>query len=221
MCPILAADFTSASNLGHAFGSKSIVAVGFRFALGFAAFRFDSLAMSQTSPRETLPDEYLCEIGRVAVEWTKAEADIEWIIWAFLFIDGKSVTSAWQKEQQGRAITTHINMLLRIDIMLSLARTCLAEAGAALNEVEEIAKVARELYPRRNKAVHGLWSPLGNAVFRQGYRARGDVSPFYDVLTLDDIKTVAAECIAFDERIKAFHPVLAETLFVQYHSERR
>lgn len=168
--------------------------------------------------RETLPDEYLCEIGRVAVEWTKVEAGIEWIIWAFLFIDGRDITSAWQREQQGRAITTHINMLLRIDIMLSLARTCLAENGPALKEIEAIAKIARELYPKRNKAVHGLWSPMGKMVFRQGYRARGDVSPLYDVLSLEDIKSVGLECIAFDEKITAFHPVLAEMLYGQYLS---
>jgi hypothetical protein len=162
-----------------------------------------------------LPDEYLCEIGRVAVEWTKAEAGIEAIIWAFLFINDWNVTSPWHREQEGRAITTHINMLLRVDVMLSLARTCIEREGPELDAIEQITKDVRLIYPKRNKVVHGLWSPMGKMVFRQTYRARGDVSPFYDVLTLEDVKAVAAECISFGERVTAFIPVISALLHEQ------
>jgi hypothetical protein len=169
--------------------------------------------MARFGPKhEPLPDEYYREIGRVAVEWTKVEAAIETVIWAFLFVDDYAATSPWFKEQEGRAVTTHVNLLLRVDMMLSLASATFTAQGPELEMLDGLAKETRDLYPKRNKAVHGLWSPMGKMVFRQGFRARGDVSPFYDVLTIEHVKQVADDCVALNRKINDFIPELCDTL---------
>ena len=165
-----------------------------------------------TPKNDPLPDWYLREIGRVAVEWSKVEAALETIIWAFLFIDFEQ-TSAWHREPEGRAVTTHINLLLRVDMMLSLksaaAAATLFNTIPVFDELDGIAKEVRALYPRRNKVVHSIWSPVGTMVLRQSYRARGDVSPLYDVMTLEDVKTVADEAEALYLKLDEFIPRLS------------
>lgn len=83
-------------------------------------------------PDHNLSDDYLREIGRVAVEWSRLEAEIETAIWTLAFTAGPGSISPefsaihgmgapWFNEEQGRAITTHVALLLRIDMMLTLA----------------------------------------------------------------------------------------------------
>ncbi|HEY1504298.1 MAG TPA: hypothetical protein VGF92_08360 [Stellaceae bacterium] len=146
-------------------------------------------------PHEILSDEYLREIGRVAVEWTRVESTVESIIWAFLFVDYAD-TSPWLREEDGRAITTHINLLLRVDVMLSLASNSFKELPTCLGDFEDAAKAIRSTYPKRNKVVHGEWTPLQGQALRSVYRARGDVKPFYDFMTPGDISAIASECQA-------------------------
>jgi hypothetical protein len=170
--------------------------------------------MTNSSSKDNpLPDPYLREIGRTAVEWSKVEAAIETIIWVFLFIDFQE-TSPWHREPEGRAVTTHVNLLLRVDMMLSLASATtsktLTSSHPPFVELQEIARETRALYPKRNKCVHGLWSPIGSMALRQSYRARGDVSPFYDVMDLDDLRAVADECAALAKKIdKCIMPLTA------------
>src|SRR6185437_11562345 len=151
-------------------------------------------------PDEPLSDEYLREIGRVAVEWTRVESTVETIIWAFLFVDFDD-TSPWLREEDGRAITTHINLLLRVDVMLSLASTSLKGLPTWLEDFEAAAKAIRDTYPKRNKVVHGEWTPLRGQALRSGYRARGDVKPFYDFMTPSDFSTIAMECQPLSVRL--------------------
>ena len=173
--------------------------------------------MTNSAPKDgPLPDAYLQEIGRTAVEWSKVEAAIETIIWVFLFIDFQE-SSPWHREPEGRAVTTHVNLLLRVDMMLSLASATasmtLTQKHPPFDELEEIAKEVRALYPKRNKCVHGLWSPIGNMALRQSYRARGDISPFYDVMSLDDLRAVADECAAL--AIKIENRITPLTIYVR------
>lgn len=174
--------------------------------------------MTSPNPRKDgqLPDTYLCEIGRTAVEWSKVETAIETIIWVFLFIDYEQ-TSPWHREPDGRAVTTHVNLLLRVDMMLSLASAAasmtLHKKHPPFDELRDIAKEIRALYPKRNKCVHGLWSPVGEMALRQSYRARGDVSPFYDVMNFEDIRAIADECALLADKVES--RVMPLTVYVR------
>lgn len=154
-----------------------------------------------------IPDEYLREIGRVAVEWSRVEAAIEAMIWAFMFVD-QGCPSPWMRENDGRAVTTHVNFLLRLDIVLSLASQCpgnrmyqpkdhkmslwsLGPFNSA--PLEMLIRWLREAYTKRNRIVHGNWAMAGNKSIRQTFRARGDITPFYEIQTATQIANIADE----------------------------
>lgn len=186
------------------FNSRFDAAAG--MALPFGGFLRVGLFMTDVPKDGPLPDAYLREIGRTAVEWSKVEAAIEVLIWTFLFVDHYQLTP-WFREPEGRAVTTHVNILLRLDMMLSLASATasmtLQEIHPPFERLEILAKDARALVPKRNKCVHGLWSPVGKMALRQSYRARGDVSPLYDMMTLEDLKDVADQCADLAARAQA------------------
>jgi hypothetical protein len=155
-------------------------------------------------PEHNIPDEYLREIGRVAVEWSRVEAAVETMIWAFLFVDQK-LPSPWWREEDGRAITTHINFLLRLDMLLSLATQCPGPRnyfpeGSSwpsplgsfdVKVFDDLVRTLRTMYTQRNRIVHGIWTMAGEKAIRQTFRARGDVTPFNEFVSAPDIAEIA------------------------------
>jgi hypothetical protein len=140
------------------------------------------------------PDDYLRAIGRVAVEWSRLELVVEIIIWAFLFVDHETVTSPWQREKDGRAVTTHIGFPLRVDVMLSLADQREGQGfrpSFDATPIKELASKLREASAKRNHIIQGVWTRVGTTALRQTHRARGQVVPLYEIMAVQQVASIA------------------------------
>jgi hypothetical protein len=136
-----------------------------------------------------LPEAHLKAIGRVAVEWSRLEATIEALIWTALFVD-RWYSSGWQKEREGRAVTTHMSFLLRLDALLSLVRIHYAGQPAD-QDISQLVTDSRALYPERNRVVHGLWAVSDKATIARSYRARGKLIPIFQNRSSESIEELA------------------------------
>ena len=61
-----------------------------------------------------LPDDYLTEVGRIAMEWSHLEQNVEEAIWKLLHFNPTLDTAA--------AVTMHVPFRVRLDIISSYAR---------------------------------------------------------------------------------------------------
>jgi hypothetical protein len=107
--------------------------------------------------------EQLQAIGMVASEWSYLESIVETAIWELAYVG----------EDVGRAITTHVGMRARLDMLRTLfrLRSDDEEAATKLDKLcERIDRAAR----KRNELVHALWvrgdygSPMTLTVMARG-----------------------------------------------------
>jgi len=104
-----------------------------------------------------LPPEYECKlpvtskqreaIGTVAVEWSYLESVVDAAIW--------TLADLW-REDIGLAITAHLPLPPRLDILLTLFRLQ-HEADERIEQLERLCKRIRVLSGRRNEIVHSRW----------------------------------------------------------------
>ena len=87
-------------------------------------------------------------VGVVASTWSIVEVVIQGAIW---------ILARLPNADTGRAITTHMSHPMRLDILMSLAHLSdmPTEKIRALDALCN--RLRRELAPRRNEVVHGLW----------------------------------------------------------------
>jgi hypothetical protein len=154
-------------------------------------------------PDHNLPDDYLKEIGRVAVEWSRLEAAVEVAIWTLLF-SRETERPAWFDEEIGRAVTTNIAVLLRIDMLVTIARVRIAAAPQYFEPLTAIAARVRTAYPKRNRIIHAIWEAVPRGAFRQTYRARGTLVASFEVISLAEIGATASEIATLTNDLQAF-----------------
>lgn len=165
-------------------------------------------------PDHNLPDNYLREIGRVAVEWSRLEAAIETAIWTLTFTAEYGNAPAFN-DQPGRAITTHVNVLLRIDMMLTLANVRVSHSPQYQQPLAALAARIRVAYPKRNRIVHGLWEATERGAFRQTYRARGEVAAWFEFISSISIAETANEIANLTIDLQTFIDDLTELYLVR------
>lgn len=108
--------------------------------------------------------EQLEAIGMVASEWARLESIVETAIWSLACLD----------EDTGQAITTHIGLPARLDILPTLFRLKHGDGPESTHLAKLCKKIRGPLSRQRGEAVHALWvrgaygSPLHYIV-----RARG------------------------------------------------
>jgi hypothetical protein len=99
----------------------------------------------------TATDDRLKAIGMVAAEYSYLESIVETAIWALAEI---------QDDDIGRAITTHVRMGDRLNVLLTLFRL---RRPADVNGADDLKKLRNRIMgdggvaPQRNDLVHGLW----------------------------------------------------------------
>jgi hypothetical protein len=99
-------------------------------------------------------------------------------------------------------------------MMLTLASVHIVDFPEYKERLNSLVQRVRAVYPKRNRIVHGLWQPMDSQrVFRQSYRARGELTPFYDIIALADLMDTVAEIIQLSADIRTFVTDLTE-LFV-------
>lgn len=137
-----------------------------------------------------VPDDYATEVGRVATQWGLLEGYLENCIWKLLRVNFS----------KGRAVTTHINLNLRLDMIATL----LSVTRRHSKEWKSWLEACRKLSTARNIAVHAMWvTKPGEPRIAQSisYVARGELRDRGRVTTAAEIKKIAEETAALTIRL--------------------
>lgn len=99
------------------------------------------------SPYFDLPasPEQLEAVGRIAAAWSYLESVLEAAIWSLCVLE----------ESRGRALTTHMNLKMRIESLQTLLHVLGDDESA--RELSRRRKRIEKLGQKRNEIVHGLW----------------------------------------------------------------
>jgi hypothetical protein len=151
LCPIFAADFTSASNFGHASGSRSS-ASGFVLALLCCVVRFEvATLLGFAMPRDSIslrPSAFdlsttqLKLVGLIALNWNSAEA------WLAVLI---GVIAEWATDV-GQLVTADVS---RLQLFCNLGQR-LIEDKQLVEELLLYAEFFDKLRVLRNDFIHAL-----------------------------------------------------------------
>lgn len=107
--------------------------------------------------------EQLQAIGMVASEWSYLESIVETAIWELAYLG----------EDIGRAITTHVGMRTRLDMLRTLFRLRSDDERAA-TKLDKLCDKIDRAARKRNELVHALWvrgeygSPMTLTVMARG-----------------------------------------------------
>lgn len=148
----------------------------------------------RTTKRFDLPDDYLTEVGRVAIEWSHLEFVVEEVIWTLLRLP-------WGSDE-ARAVTAHIPFRVRLDIISSLLRPK-EVPPQGLQEWNELLKEINAQHEWRNLVVHHEWrsgSPTKQMIYRRSARTKGVSTTPYEA-PLDAVKETAADIVSVRARI--------------------
>lgn len=133
-----------------------------------------------------LPDDYLTEVGRIAIEWAHLEHKLEKTIWELLrlriFYDAE-------------AITTHIPFRVRMDMIGAYARAKPLDTQQ-IAEWDKIAAEIDEQHEWRNLVIHHEWSsgsPRKQTIARRSARRKKGVKRTYFEADIDHLKETAAD----------------------------
>ena len=117
---------------------------------------------------DQIPDEHLKGIGQVALSWAYLVSGLERIIWRLAQLD----------DNDGIAVTTHLNMPMLLDMSNSLIDLHIGESKTK-DEFKKLSKdIKNNLSPLRNEIVHSriIFLEQVDAAIRATYKARGKVS---------------------------------------------
>ena len=115
-----------------------------------------------------IPNEHLNGIGLVALSWAYLEGGVERIIWRLADLD----------DNDGIAVTTHLNMPMRLDMANSLIHLHISDPEF-IKKFKKLAKhIKKTLSPLRNEIVHSrvLYLEQVKLAMRATYKSRGKVS---------------------------------------------
>lgn len=105
-----------------------------------------------TNNLDDQPERNIVEwVGFVAVTWSYLEAVIQGSIW---------ILAKLPTPDTGRAFTSHMSTPARLDVLMSLARLSDLSADQVTALETLCTKIRRDLSPRRNEVIHGLWGTL-------------------------------------------------------------
>lgn len=151
------------------------------------------MATAPSFPADHIPpsDATLQAIGHVAYQWSYLEELIAGGIWWLLDLR----VSRPKDLDRARAITTHLNVPTRLNMLRSLARTYLTEAADIAELDKHADRIRQKLAGKRNGVVHGLWtqSTKPNRAWQVTFSARGEVVPTFRELTDTQIHDIARE----------------------------
>lgn len=136
--------------------------------------------------------EYLQAIGLVSAEWNDLEWTLNFGIWAFL-----GFTDRAGQFDLGRAVTTHLNLQIRLDMLLSLVQVQLKDRHVDEDFKKVVDKIRKNLAPKRNEIIHTQeWKfshPDSQEGFMVQFKARGRVKSSIEKKTPNEIEEIAGE----------------------------
>ena len=143
-------------------------------------------------------EKQLAAIGAFSIEWGRFDARINMRIGDLLQHSPASKDLV--------AITTHLNWLMKCDLLLSLMRNRLDDSVEPVKtQLRTLGVALRALGHDRNAIIHGLWYPENEeTLVRRIVTARGQVELSGETITLTWIANVISAIYQMDAQITSF-----------------
>lgn len=132
-----------------------------------------------------IPNEHLIGIGKVAAHWAFLEGTIERIIRRLLRLN----------DRQGIAITTHMNIGMRIDAMSAAIKEEFPNSDLAIDLPKIGKRIRKHIAPKRNSIVHNriVKFPDAPEALRIIYKARGQIVKEHEIINLSEYGAICSE----------------------------
>jgi len=146
-----------------------------------------------------LPDHFLTEVGRIAIEWSYLEYCLEEALWTVMYLRVPD-------RDLPPATTTHIPFRVRLDMLSSIA-IALKLNEDLLAELNEILLEVDEQHQWRNLAIHSKWYSFSNDpsekqwIARTTARRKGHKATYYEP-DFETLKSTHADIKALRERVQ-------------------
>jgi hypothetical protein len=135
-----------------------------------------------------IPDEYLTEIGRVTVRWSKLETNLSFCL---IQLSGNSIL-----ERRSHILVTHMSFPQKIQALGALIVACLTNPtyGFLSNYKKDVEPLLNEASRLRNGIIHCHWGLNNGVVGRSNVTARGELKMTSSNASLAEIEQ-ASEAI--------------------------
>jgi hypothetical protein len=148
-----------------------------------------------------LPDDYLAELGRIAVRWARLEADLGTAVAQLAF-------GSFPMAEHAAALTAHIPMRTRCDILRSLTAEIIKDSPLA-EELELLLQEIQEVQGDRNDVIHSEWlmTRYKGAITKSPptavkVTARKGVETIYESPSQAELRVVADKITALAARLQ-------------------
>ena len=142
--------------------------------------------MPNEATKFDLPDDYLQEIGRIAVSWNNLENLLHHTLVLALLDDFA---------QDGRAIAVfaHMTFPQKLDTLRTMLQMGSTSGGKVFSDYcEKIQPLLKDCQEKRNAILHQSWSVQDGTVKRFDIKARGVLRLTLSDVTLDELKGITA-----------------------------
>jgi len=129
--------------------------------------------------------EHLKVIGLIAVYWSFVERTVEMILWTLTPL----------KQLRAQAVTTHLGLRTRADIIRSLAHMSFPDTPTEQQLNNLLGRMESELAPKRNNVIHGGWGPASDPSKASLFvmRARGPIKMWSEDYSPEELDAIAGE----------------------------
>ena len=147
---------------------------------------------NQLSTSHILTDDHYKAIGKIAVEWSYVESDIETAIWFLVGLgrNRESIRTAY-------AITAHLGSETRLDILKTLVHNKTGNSLTYKDLCTFLGKV-QTLRGMRNEIIHGLYYPAsGSTDTAASYKvkAKGQLKFTFAKRTVAELNSIVQQIV--------------------------
>jgi hypothetical protein len=136
-----------------------------------------------------IPDDYLAEIGRITVRWSKLQTHMNF---SLIQLSGGSL---FERRQQ--AIFLHMSFPQKMDILGVLVLECLTNPKYHFLSVykAQVEPLLAEASARRNRIIHCSWGMENDAVAQSNITARRRIKVDKSTVSLSEIESTSRKIV--------------------------
>jgi len=130
-----------------------------------------------------MPDEYLIEIGRIAVRWGHLESLLVTVLCTAL-----SDNDPFASDGRPRAAFTHMAWPQKMDALSSMLK--ISRPDLAQEYLEKVQPSLKDVAAKRNAALHQQWDADKSGVTRTNVKARGTLEITSSEVPISELKQI-------------------------------
>ena len=154
------------------------------------------MSKTRLSTDKVLSDDHYKAIGKIAVEWTYVELDVEVILW--------HVANIVDDTKSAHAITAHLGSETRLDILKTLVHNKVGDCPEYRELCAFLDGEFKALRTARNEIIHGLYyldaSYPGSASLYQ-VKAKGRLKMNFVQRTVSELELIAIQMAGLREKL--------------------